>query len=312
VLTFFTTAKPFQGHSAIIQRNALRSWALLHPSVEVILFGDDEGAAEAARELGIRHEPHVEHSECGTPRLDYMFARAEAIARHDILCYSNCDILLMEDFSRALDLVRAARSQFLVVGRRWDVEIWEPCDFTGTNWHARLHAVALQRGRQRTPEWIDYFVFTRGLYSSGVLPFVIGRAHFDHWLVWKALDLKRPVVDVSAVVMAVHQNHDYRYHLQGRQGTLYDCEARRNHQLAGGWKRLRTIADATEVLDPEGLKPNRKRLWAGAKRLARQAGRVLLFDVWQPIWFFLLGITRALRHALGLRSEAARRSGENA
>jgi hypothetical protein len=48
MLTFFTTAKPFVGHSGIIQRNALRSWKLLDPDVEVILFGDEEGAAEVS------------------------------------------------------------------------------------------------------------------------------------------------------------------------------------------------------------------------------------------------------------------------
>ena len=48
MLTFFTTAKPFKGHSAIIQRNALKSWTLLDPDIEVILFGDEEGAAEVA------------------------------------------------------------------------------------------------------------------------------------------------------------------------------------------------------------------------------------------------------------------------
>jgi hypothetical protein len=49
MLTFFTTAKPFGGHNGIIQKNALKSWALLHPEVELILFGDEEGAAEAAK-----------------------------------------------------------------------------------------------------------------------------------------------------------------------------------------------------------------------------------------------------------------------
>jgi hypothetical protein len=34
MLTFFTTAKPFRGHSGVIQRNALKSWTLLHPDVE--------------------------------------------------------------------------------------------------------------------------------------------------------------------------------------------------------------------------------------------------------------------------------------
>jgi len=46
VLTFFTTAKPFLGHAKIIQRNALKSWTLVHPDVEVIVFGDEHGSAE--------------------------------------------------------------------------------------------------------------------------------------------------------------------------------------------------------------------------------------------------------------------------
>lgn len=53
MLTLFTTAKPFRGHDGIIQWNALKSWALLRPSVEVILFGDEEGAAKTAEELGL-------------------------------------------------------------------------------------------------------------------------------------------------------------------------------------------------------------------------------------------------------------------
>ena len=49
MFTFFTTAKPFRGHNGIIQRNALKSWMLLHPDAEVILFGDEEGVAGTAK-----------------------------------------------------------------------------------------------------------------------------------------------------------------------------------------------------------------------------------------------------------------------
>src|SRR5215472_2941292 len=100
MMTLFTTAKPFRGHINTIQRNALRSWTLLHPEAEIILFGDDEGAAEVAREFGIRHEPDVERDESGMKRIDYIFGRAQAIARHDVLCYANCDILLTSDLRR--------------------------------------------------------------------------------------------------------------------------------------------------------------------------------------------------------------------
>ena len=49
MLTFFTTAKSFAGHINVIQRNAMKSWTLVHSDVEVILFGIDEGAAGCAQ-----------------------------------------------------------------------------------------------------------------------------------------------------------------------------------------------------------------------------------------------------------------------
>ena len=89
MITFFTTGKPFRGHDGIIQRNALKSWTLLHPDVEVILFGDEGGAAEVCAEFGLRHEPHVMRYESRMPYVNAMFARAQEIARHDYVCYAS-------------------------------------------------------------------------------------------------------------------------------------------------------------------------------------------------------------------------------
>jgi hypothetical protein len=294
MLTFFTTAKAFRGHIGIIQRNALQSWKALHPDIQIILLGDDEGAAEAAREFGLRHEPHAKRNVRGTKRVDYLYARAQAIARHEVLCYINCDILLTQDFRRAIERVRAAHREFLMVGRRWDIDIAEPLPFDRPEWAADLSALAQRRGRKRTAEWIDYFAFTRGLYGPDMPPFVL-RVFWDNWLVWKALDSRKPVIDASRAVLAVHQNHDYSHHPQGKQGVWYGEEAGRNGQLAGGWRHLRTIADATEVLTPDELKPNGLRHWSRAKRYLRQGERVLRNDVWHPVWFAFLNMTRPLR-----------------
>jgi hypothetical protein len=308
MLTFFTTAKPFVGHIGAIQRNALKSWMLVHPDAEVILFGDDEGSAEVAKELRIRHEPHTEKNEAGSNRMDYMFARAQAIARHNALCYSNCDIILLQDFCSALQDVLAAHEEFLMVGRRWDVDIAQTCEFGDADWQERMRDLVLQTGRQRTPDWIDYFVFSRGLFPD-LPPLVVGRVFWDNWTVWKALETGKPVVDASRVILAVHQNHDYGHHPQGKPGVWHGAEAGANYRLAGGWKHLRTIADATEVLRPDGLKPNTARHRSVAKRYARQAGRVVLYHIWHPIWFFVLDMTRPLRNAVGLRTTPLRRFG---
>ena len=307
MLTLFSTGKPFHGQSGIIQRNALKSWTLLHADVEIILFGDDEGAAEVCVEYGLRHEPYVERNEHGTKRLDYIFDRAQEIARHDILCYVNCDIILMADICRALERVNAANPQFLMVGRRWDTDITEPVNFSAADWQRDVIHKALVANHQQTEWYIDYFAFSRGLYYKKIPPLVIGRVCWDNWLIWRARDSRTPVVDASRVVRAVHQNHDYGYHPQGKLGVWNDEQAQRNFQLAGGGDHLRNIADATEILGPRGLRANRKRHWAAFKRAVGPAGRFLRFRLWNPIWFLLLGITRPLRQALGLRSGSVRR-----
>src|SRR5260370_28190316 len=307
MMTISTTAKPLRGHTRVIQRNALQSWKALHLDVEIILFGDDPGAAEAAQELGLHHEPLVEHNEFGTKRLDYLFARAQAIAQHEILCYINCDIILMQDFLRALGRVRAIHREFLMVGRRWDTDITEPLPFDqyggqsveqpAPHWEDELRRLALSRGRRRTAEWIDYFAFSRGLYGPDMPPFVL-RVFWDNWLVWKALDSGQPVIDASRAVMAVHQNHDYSYHPQGKAGVWSGEEAGRNAQLAGRGRHLRTIADATELLHTEEFQPNVFRNLSAAKRYIRQAGRLLLYVLSHPVCFVLLNLTRPLRRSL--------------
>ena len=293
MLTFFTTAKPFRGHINIIQRNALRSWMLLHPDVEVILFGDDEGAAQVARDLGIRHEPQVERNEFGAMRLDSMFGKAQQMARHAVLCYVNCDIILMSDFLRAVERVQAKYPQFLMVGRRWDTPITEPVNFSDPDWDRKALAFALSTNDQRDEWWIDYFAFSRGLYGE-ISPLGIGRCAWDNYLVWKALDSRIAVVDASPAVVAVHQNHDYSHHPEGKQGVWEGKEAQRNFQLAGGWDCLRNISNATHELAPRGRIRSR---WLQNRRAEIQKSPRNLPTI---VRYSLLDLTYNLRHAVGL------------
>jgi hypothetical protein len=305
ILTLFTTGKAFAGHSGVIQRNALASWARLHTDVEVILFGDDVGAAEVAAELGLRHEPRVERNRLGSKRVDFMFARAQEIARHEVLCYCNCDIILLPEFVAAVERVRRAHERFLMVGRRWDTEIREAVDFGAAGnrrqgeaeWGARLRELARERGVRQAGWSIDYFAFRRGLYAE-MPALVIGRVWWDHWLVWKAREEGAAVVDASEVVTAIHQNHDYGYHPQGAKGVWTDEQAQENYRLAGGRWHLRTIDDATHILGAEGERGNWRRLWAPYWRVARP--KVV------PAWFAMLDWTRPVRRALGMQGRPAR------
>lgn len=295
VLTLFSIPKPFVGHIGIIQRNAIRSWTLLHPDVEIILCGDDPGTAEVAREFGVGHEPDVERNSFGSALVNAMFSKAQARARYDLVCYVNCDIILMHDFREALERVRAAHQQFLMVGQRWDLDIKTSLDFADAGWESRLRNRAIRQGKKRPANWIDYFAFFRGLYGADVPPFAIGRTSWDNWLVWKALDSGTPVVDASPVVVAVHQNHDYNHLPGGEKGAFFGEEAQRNHELLAEERRLCTVEQANYRLGAGGLQKNLRRVLVRPRRQLRGA----LYSA----WFFFLDLSRPVRHRLGWRQK---------
>jgi len=288
MLTIFSTPKPFVGHINIIQRNAIKSWTLLHPEVEVILFGDEAGAAEVCQEFGLRHEPEVKRNEHGTKLLGHIFTRAQQITRHNYLCYANCDIMFASDFRCAFEQISSLRKPILMSGQRWDVDLTRPWDFSTPNWEQKLTDLARLSGRQRPPEWIDYFLFSRGLYTS-FPPLVIGRVHWDRWLIWKARSEGVRVVNASNRVKAVHQNHDYSYHKAGAEGVWSDGQAQENLILAGGEGHLYTLEDATYLLTPRGVRYDFSHHLSSIRRSRR------------ALWFSFLNTTRPMRHRLGLR-----------
>lgn len=293
MLTFFSTPKPFIGHIGLIQRNALQSWKLLHPGAEVILFGDDPGAAKVCADLQLRHEPLVHRNQYGTKYLAPIFDRAAELARFDLLCYANCDIVLLDDFLPALSSVLATRRDFLMVGRRRDLDLREPLPFDSPAWQSELRELARRTGKLRPPQWIDYFAFSRQLYRGNIPPFVIGRPSWDNWLLWYASHSGALVADASSAVTAVHQNHDYAYHPEGEAGVWQGAEAMHNLALLQGGRCFATVQDATHRLTPAGLRVNYPRYGVIARRHVR---RVL-----DRCWFALLDLTRPLRHAFGLR-----------
>jgi hypothetical protein len=88
----FAIPKAFAGHVGIIQRNAIKSWTLLRPQCEIILFGNDDGTEAVAGEFGVRHVPEVARNEFCTPLLNDMFETAQRLASHKLLCFVNAHI----------------------------------------------------------------------------------------------------------------------------------------------------------------------------------------------------------------------------
>jgi hypothetical protein len=251
LLTLFSAPKPFTNpHIALIQRNAIRSWASLGPDVEVILLGEEAGLAETAAELGVRHLAQVERSPSGTPLVSSMFALARQSSSAPLLCCVNADILLLPDLLEQARQVQAAASRFLVVGQRWDLDVRADLDFS-PGWPERLRGQALTQGRLHKATGSDYFLFPRECFTS-MPPFTIGRAGWDNWMIYAGRRQGWPVVDASEAILIIHQNHDYS-HLPGGQPHYHHPETDENVRLAGGRRAIFELPDADYRLTPDGL-----------------------------------------------------------
>ena len=298
MITFFTTCKPFRGHDGIIQRNALKSWTLVDQSVEVIVFGDEEGVKEVCAEYGLRHEPQVERFESKMPFVRSLFGQAQEIARHPYLCYSNCDIIFMEDFLAAFKAAAKWRERFLMVGQRWDLDVTHAIEFARSDWGGELRQRAAASAEHQYPEYVDFFLFSKGLYEE-IPPLIVGYPYWDHWMVWRALSKGVPVVDTSAAVVPVHQNHDYNTTPDRTKGSNSERLAQMNRELSGKGKHLRSILDTTYRMSPNGAIHRsrfRRQLESSAYLNARQ------FIAEKTFW---------LRKILGLRRRSTDESNQS-
>lgn len=290
MMTLFTTAKPFRGHSAIIQRNAIQSWIRLRPKCEVVLFGDEEGTAEIAGEFGLCHIPDVARNEYGTPLLSAMFDTAQQVASHSILCYVNADIILMSDFMQAVEQVVHHKRCFLMVGQRWDVNLNQSWDFSRPDWESRMREYVRTRGSLHPPYGIDYFVFPHGLWGD-IPPFAIARTAFDNWLIYAARNRGAAVIDATRAVMAVHQNHAHVFEGTKWVGTREYPEAKRNLEIAGGYRYAFTLQDATHILTSKGPK-----LDLSHRRLSRHLHTLpILFPQFRPLAMLVMPLVRVSR-----------------
>ena len=252
--TIFSTLKPASNrHIATIQRNALVSWTLLNPRPEIIIFGNEEGSEEICRELGLTQVVDVERNEFGTPLVKDIFGQAQHLAKNDILCYVNADIILTSSFNSALLHIQEWKRGFLVVGRRWDADIRECLNFAEPGWEADLKRLVGQMNILREPCWIDYFIFKKGIYDT-MPAFALGRSAWDNWLVWNALKRGASVIDGTEAIFAVHQRHNYSHIKFMDNKRLQSPEILRNLEYMEDWSKCCTIDNSQYVLTDSGIR----------------------------------------------------------
>jgi len=285
-ITILATPKAFHGHIRTIQRNAIISWTKLVPRPEIILFGDEEGTAECAHELGLVHLSEVARNRYGTPLLADIFASAERHAPHNLFAYVNADIILPVEFTIGVEKVEKTFSKFLAVGRRTNLKICELLEFSG-GWEERLKERIRLEGQLESHTGIDLFVFRRGTYQE-VPPLAIGRVWFDQWCIKYARQKKLPVVDLTDFAPIVHQLHDYSHVVGGKQWVYGGPEADDNLGYYGERPHTYTILSATHSMTREGT-------------IQRIFFRKEIFAVKTFLWEIFVHKTYSVRKRLGLR-----------
>ncbi len=250
MLTIFTIPKPFVGHSRMIQRNAIKSWLELKPRCEIILFGDDAGVAEIAKELSVEHIPSIVKNEFRTPLLSSAFATAQKVAKNDILMYANTDVIFFQDLIEAVH--RVNKPPFLACGRRWDLDIMDDVDFEDSEWIIKLLNRIRDEGNLHGYAGIDYFIFPKN--TVNMPDFSVGRPGWDNWLVYDVRMREIPVIDATEAITVIHQNHDFSHSKFGGKKRVGGPEWQKNIEIAGGLTNMMTLWDAGWTLGKNGLK----------------------------------------------------------
>ena len=172
---------------------------------------------------------------CPIPPLEALHAGCVLVA-YDVL--GNREYLLPEGSGVLISRGDVAA----MIGRRHDLTWDRSIDFDQPDWRGDLLRELAATGILHAECGLDYFVHTPGLWGD-IPPFALGRTAWDNWLVSAPLARGNVVLNASAVVTAIHQNHDYKHIPQGVHGAprrgamgllLHPPAARPNQSGASG------------------------------------------------------------------------------
>jgi len=298
MFTLFACPKPFKGHDRIIQINAIKSWMLLKPRPEIILFEAEESIQEIAKELGVDTVYKAECNEYGTPLANHLFKKVDSVAKNSTICYVNSDIILMNDFTKAIDRAKDQKEKFLLIGHRHDVKLNVLWDFEKEDWQQRLRDYIKEKGAPYALKGIDYFVYSKKLFSD-IPPLALGRTIWDNWLIYHACSSKIPVIDATKVVTAIHQSHNYNHCIGGEYSAWRGKEAKQNLLLAGGLQNKFNLMDATHILEKDALKPASD-IKHNAIRLYRSMRNNRLLYLLYKFITYLIEVSRPIRLKIDL------------
>ena len=213
MFTILTTAKDFDSNFKLIQINAINSWRSLSDDIEIIIFGLSRGVDEYAKIINATYIPEIKCTDSGIPLISDMILQGTKRAKFDILLLVNADIILPNKFIDIIQILKNRKKKFLAIGHRWDMDVDEYINFSDLIESKKFWSKANEISKQHSCTGIDYFIFKKGTLKS--LPdFAIGRFGWDNWILWSVRRRLIPLIDLSAEIKVIHQNHIYKKHFK--------------------------------------------------------------------------------------------------
>ncbi|XP_069114856.1 uncharacterized protein, partial [Argopecten irradians] len=207
-ITLFTSWNTFPERFEVYN-NTLLNWPLLQPSVNLILFTDDD-VPDTYRLLGWTILP-IKRKIKGYPVLKHLFLEAmQQRPFSKLYAFSNGDLLFTDSFVKTLvNVVNSSYLQqkpYMIVGRRMNTPNITKKEARSWENIAR----AAKWGELMNERWgIDYFITPPKYHWKDIPELQIGQNYYDNWLVYDARQMGYDVVDVTETLLAVHQNSLY-------------------------------------------------------------------------------------------------------
>ncbi len=233
-LIIATCPKPFIEPFNIIQQNAIKSWkSMSHPNIDVdiLLLGNEDGIAKAARQLNCKHIEDIEYNQYGTPLVDSIFKKIRSYSKdikNAVCCYINTDIITFDQFLtniyRFIDNKGCnhfnipTEVPYLLVGCRWDVDDVPEINFDNENWDITITQFAKQNGNTHGCWGIDYFIYSPDTFKF-IYPFALGKFVWDRWLVGNVFRRDSITVDLTKTNFVIHQNGPWYQSSTGGETT---------------------------------------------------------------------------------------------
>jgi len=244
MITILTNLWPFTPTSVVRQRNALASWRAMCVDAQIITYQRVAGDSTILHDYGIEVASGLPPSVDGLPRVDAIFAIAQAKGKYERQVWVNADIILMEDF---LDTFLSLRlSHFVMIGQRTDVNLDTPLSFSGSVDSTAVRRRLSSAGRLHNIGGISYFAYTRG--SMPPLPPLYLAAAWDNLVLYECRKAGIPVIDATLDVQAFHQDHEYATTPEGGRLVYEGAAARANVAQSRDRDELFYVTDASHWL----------------------------------------------------------------